>query len=591
MPLEGKELRISEENRKIWYGYQEHEVDLPHLDLKNREFVVKGKVIKLDPTVKNCKIHVKEEISRPIVMASLGCHLKDAAMPHPDPSDPNTALVGALYRFGRDIPARNFPAKEFSDFVRDFVVKNFIPLGPETDISVETWLSKTPYTLARKNELLKKSQDMQGDTYNLKTKDLKVKSFVKDETYPEYKHARAINSRTDEFKVAVGPFFQAISDAVFALIYFIKKIPIAERPQNIIDAIQRDGHVIFTTDFTSFEAHFRKEIMEACEMILYEHMVKHHPDGKRFLALIKNAFYELDNVIESKNFNMSVNGKRMSGEMNTSLGNGFSNLMFLLFLCFKSGATDVEARIEGDDGITSLKGTPPTVQQFEDFGLSIKLLQFNQLEHASFCGLVFDVDDRDNITDPMCVLANFGITTSRYAKSRKNVHMHLLRAKALSMAYEYRSCPILNSLAKKIVHLTRDYDVLSWLQKQGTHAFCLYELEIIYNSLDYFKKNGLGDPPKLKTRLLMETLYGLSVSDQLALEAYFDSWTTIQVIDHPLLEIYIPRVWSVYDETYSQNTAVKSMKQSDAVWPSMKRPVFNSTTRRLPPAGGSGQPT
>jgi len=558
----------------VAYGYREAEVNVP--PLIGNVFKNNGTIIDIDPTLKITRL--VENHLRPVVAVSLGPTIKNALTPHPCQGDTHTAAAGALYRFGRKIKTTGKYRVKFRQFVAKWLENNMTPLAFDTDVSFDTWLEKTPYTLARKQELRIKFADSNlhlGDV--IPNKFLKVKSFVKDEHYPEYKHARAINSRDDVFKCLVGPIYQAISEVLFSKSWFIKKIPIADRPQYIIDLLHRVGAWYLISDYTSFEAHFTKALMKDCEMQLAKYMSKDLPEGFEWCKLIERAKTG-KNRINFKNFSMQVEAKRMSGEMDTSLSNGFSNLMFMLFLMAESGASDVSGVIEGDDGLFVATGPTPDTQMFTDFGLSIKLGKVEDLNYASFCGMVFDLKDKTNVTDPIEVLVEFGWTTQRYARSRKGVHMCLLRSKALSLAYQYPSCPILSKLAYKYCQLTASYDSSSFLESQGTAMTNLYEIELLRKAHYYFDKNKLLEAPGSGTRLLVEKLYNVSVSDQLLIEAYIDDIVDLSPIDCPILEKYIPMVWRDYYDRFVIKLNYKSdLDGSGLIWPFIrKRADFRS---------------
>lgn len=447
------------------------------------------------------------------------------------------------------------------------------PLPADSDVSVESWLARTNYTLKRKEELALKWANLR-DRYD--KRHFRVKSFVKDEFYPDYKHARAINSRSDEFKCMTGPIFQLISDVLFKRPEFIKKIPVHLRPQHVIDQIYQEGATYFATDFSSFEAHFRKVLMEDCEFVMYDHMTKNLPDHDEFMHHMNDVIAGT-NIIEFKNIVMSIEAKRMSGEMNTSLGNGFSNLMFLKYICsITPGCEDLRAQIEGDDGLCSVKGNAPITETFKRFGLRVKLETFTDLCKASFCGMVFDIEERKNISDPREVLATFGWTTSRYIRSKASVHRTLLRCKALSLAFQYPSCPILSALAKRILYLTRSYNVTAFVEKQGKFLFNQYEYDLYLQAELEYKKNRQGfllfAPPGPKTRMLVEELYGISVSSQLIIEKYLDELTDIGPLDHPEILDIMPQVWKDYFSKYSfvLNPFDTNFTYPTDLWPKVK---------------------
>jgi len=560
-----RQIRVGT-NRIVAYGYRENE-SLLIPPLVKKAFINNDLVINMDKTLEITRF--RDCAKRPVVMADLGLRIPGVIQPHPDPGDTHTIAAGSLYRFCREIPNSGKYSEELNRFTAKWLEANMPPLEHGVDTTFETWIQQTPYTLARKEELTRKLDE---SNYKLSSiipdKVLKVSSFMKDETYPTYKHARAINSRSDVFKSLVGPIFQLIGSQLFKLPWFIKKIPINERPQYIIDLLKREGSSYIITDYTSFEAHFTKSMMEDCELQLLKHMVQHIPEGKSWYDLVHRAKTGI-NDINFKNVSLKIEAKRMSGEMDTSLSNGFANLMFMLFMMDKVGATNVAGVIEGDDGLFVATGEKmPTKQDFLDLGLMIKLDVVQNLEHASFCGMVFDLDDRTNVTNPIAELVSFGWTTARYARSKKSVHMCLLRSKALSLAYQYPACPILSTLAYKVCQLTASYDSRKFLQKQGSHAFNLYEMEIIQKSHDYFEKHKLLEQPGISTRLLVEKLYGISIQDQLTIENYINKMETIEPICCPEIYSYVEPMWVDYYERYTVSVNLRDdFNDLDMLWP------------------------
>lgn len=411
---------------------------------------------------------------------------------------------------------------ELEAFTLRWCQENLTPLSPDTDVSFETWLESTPYPDWRKDELRQKWSKVD----DIREKDFKHfnnKSFMKDETYPTFKHARAINSRSDEFKCYVGPFFKAIEKVLFALPCFIKKVPVSDRPNVIADHLESAGAKYGATDYTAFEAHFTPELMKAVEMVLYMYMTQYLPGGSEFMDVITLALMG-QNLCKFKNFFAAVMATRMSGEMCTSLGNGFTNMIVLYFVCERLGIPykNVLAFFEGDDGIFRIilpAGTRlPTSVDFADVGFQIKIEYHDTLSTASFCGLVFDDEDRLNVTDPMKVICNFGWTTGRYSKAGKGVKLDLLRCKALSLAHQYPGCPMVCALARYGLRVTRTRDVRSFIQRSRNIG--QWQREIFTAALSSDPVNV--DPP-IRTRLLVESLYGISVETQLAFEKYMDT--------------------------------------------------------------------
>lgn len=514
-----------------------------------------SKLVEVSNDCKITRLHDKDPNLRPVVAASLGMHVQGVALPKPDLQHTRTALDGAHYRFCRNIPGMNRFHKKFAIFVKNWLEKNLDPLPVDTDVSIETWLQETNYSEARKQELRTKYKDMSG----LSMKEMsEVKSFVKDEFYPEYKPARAINSRSDQFKVLVGPWFKAAEKRLFSLPYFIKKIPVGDRPKYILDNVFRVGNKTYTTDFTSFESHFTKWFMEECDFQFNRHVFKHLPNGLNMCRLIEDVIGG-ENKIKFKNFSLKIDAKKMSGEMNTSLSNGFANLMLILFILEENGCTNIRVCVEGDDGIFQAEGPEIKSEWFKDFGLLIKLEEHEELETASFCGLIFDRDEEKNVTDPIKAMATFGWTTSTYARSRRGIHNSLLKCKALSLGYQYPCCPILTALARKTIQLTQGCEVKDFIKKHKINDE--YKQRILEEAVDKYVSNELvfGEPGP-KTRILVERLFKIPIADQVKIEKYIDSLESIQPLDHPIIDLHMPALWkknfanyAMVKDKYSKN--------------------------------------
>jgi hypothetical protein len=515
----------------VSYGYRVGEVELPEI----------GEV--KDGT----KFMPFNEISladRPLIRASLGPHLEGAARPVPDTNDPANMIAGSAKRFCTKPPvAIKIKLRRLKRFVQKWVKKNLVPLAADTDVTFETWIRSTDYTDARKDELRRKyaaNPDMKS------RRNFLVKMFLKDESYPEYKHARGINSRMDEFKVCTGPIFKAIEKQLFSLPYFIKKVPVSERPAYLLKKLGH-GHRWMATDYSSFEALFTRELMLSCEFVLYEYMTQLLPDGPEWYALIKKVIAG-ENHIKNKYFEIFLEATRMSGEMNTSLGNSFSNLMFMLFLSEECGATDVEGTVEGDDGLFTLNGDYPTAEQFAELGLTIKIDMHDKMEEASFCGLIYDRVDLVNVTDPIKVLQTFGWTTRQYARSCRRRKMELLRCKALSVAYQYNGCPILMALARYGLRVTEGFRAR--IGQTG-----VWERSFLQEVLK--QQVLIRDVPEA-TRMLVESKFGITIEHQLRIEEYLDGLTDVVPLNNDLILMYSHRDAEHYWHNYVRRVQIKS---------------------------------
>jgi len=483
----------------------------------------------------------------------MGCHVAGFACPKADPLDPRTTKAGVRKRFAIKPPkACDKTLKKFSVFVKTWVRRNLTPIAADADVTIEHWLAHTDYPDWRRKEL-RVQWDGVGSIWDpdKARRYFRCSSFMKDESYPTYKHPRAINSRSDEFKCAVGPIFKLIEEEVYKLPAFIKHVPVAERPDYIMGLLHREGAKYLATDYTAFESQFVEKLMVACEFELYSYMTRYLPAGDNFMRLVREVLGG-ENLCVFKRFRVSLQATRMSGEMCTSLGNGFSNLMFMLFTCAEAGCTEVIGVVEGDDGLFTMIGNPPKKRDFKRLGLRIKAVEHDTISTASFCGIVFDPIDRINVTDPAKVLVNFGWTQRTHNRCRQHKLTSLLRCKALSYAYQYPGCPIIQELAAYGLRITSGVTntvALKKFSQKGQDSYQIRELQAAVNRGNIpWKETGWA------TRLLVEKLYGFTVEQQLHIEAYLRTLTKVQPLDDHVLVAKLPLVWGDYFTRYAHAT-------------------------------------
>lgn len=419
---------------------------------------------------------------------------------HVDSNDVDTQIAGLAHRLCRktvlgDKKPDPRLMKRFRAFVHQWVVRHMTPLTSEPDF--EEWLEGTTYNLARKAELRQLWEDMYHQPPTRKQR-RKVASFIKTECYPEIKHARWINSRSDAFKVYSGPWFKKIEQQLFSLKWFIKHVPVPDRA-DVIRGLKKDGAKYIATDYSSFEAHFHPQFMSACEGVLYKYMLKQFPVAA---DIITKTIFGVNHGRTRRGVSFRTKGRRMSGDMCTSLGNGFSNLMIWAFLMQDA---EWDGRVEGDDGIFAVyRGNVPEKSDYARMGFDIKLERGDDPCLMSFCGII--AADGQNIRDPKSFIAEFGWTHSCLTAS-PSLHRALLKSKALSAIYEMPNCPIIRSIAQHALKVCGDVRPDWRLYEDGYHNKPL----INESKLPAFA-------PTHVTRLAFEKLYGVSVEAQIECE-------------------------------------------------------------------------
>jgi len=487
-----------------------------------------------------------DQSKRRSVRVSLGCHIKHYSMPVPDMEHGPSQLAGITKRVAAAMPPiGRARLRSFKRFVKRFCNKylKYLKFDKTEEFKFEEWLENAPYPAYRKAEL----ELVYKRGLDLKKPKTDVKAFIKNEGYSVPKHFRGIYSRDDDYKCRVGPFMKKLGDRLFKTKWFIKKISVPDRPNAILE--KNDGYdKIFCTDFSQYEATFIRELMKINHWV-YNWCLEGHGLQKHFNDLF--AYTAQKNKIKFKNFDCEVDSKRMSGEMDTSLGNGLMNLLITFYNLEQAGndLDKVDAFFEGDDGIISCRHLP-TAQMYTDLGANIKIEVPDDISTASFCGNVFDRDSMHNVTNPMEASVCFGWTDAkRYRYASKKIHAQLLRAKAMSMAYEYPACPILKSLSRYALrvtdHVKKDINE-TFLRK---HSLDSYQYETTVESFKNYEKFGIPEIEiTIGTRMLVERLYGITILKQLEVENYLDGLHELCELD---VDLPFPKEWYQNDFTYS----------------------------------------
>jgi hypothetical protein len=497
---------------------------------------------------------VPTNVGLPIVIAG-------AVPPHPDLSNTATAVAGVVKRVARKLPKIDRrKLKRFREFVRLWLKKNLRPLALEDTLTFSEWIMSRPYSLARKRELIRKYLNV-INIEDPSKRYYELKCFVKDEFYPEFKHARGIYSRSDEFKCFSGPWFSAIEHVLFKMPWFIKYVPVAQRPAFVRDRLEMPGAIYMFTDFTAFESSFVAEFMDACEFELYNFMLRHTGDGLAVWKVLREAITGPQKM-NFREFTVRLRARRQSGEMCTSLGNGFSNLMLVLFAASEEGFLEqTVGNVEGDDGLFRTPRPDLLEKHFTSLGFTCKLGTTNDLSRASFCGMLYDTVNGAVVTDVREALCTFGWAPRKYGRSSAKKLLALQRAKALSMAYSYPKCPLLTPFSQKVLQLTSevsDRDMYKWAQKvMNQYEFGQF--------LEAFRSERYTTQVSITARALVAEEFGVPIPQQLLFEARIARMTAVGPIVAPELLACCPASWESNWHSYVLYGANPTLIRRNAV--------------------------
>lgn len=428
--------------------------------------------------------------------------------------DPVNWIRGVRKRVAHIQQSNQQECANFYLFVKQEILPRFpiIEPGLTDEFLLENWLAKSNYNTRRKNKLRELNKIMQT-SFRYNERNFYCRSFIKAEFYPEVKEARIINSRTDYFKSYVGGIISVIQELVMKE-HFVKHLT----PDQIaakLDEVSRDYSFVYETDYSSFEGSFSKEFMLNVEYALFEHMLINYPNYQEYLFLC----YSHDNVINFKNIlTARFQGSRMSGDMWTSLANGFTNYCLVEWYMHKqmlrSGPFKYDFLVEGDDGFIA---TGVELNQIQDdarlLGFSLKCEKHKSKNDLSFCGIC-EYEGR-LVPDINRYLSHYGLCCDQtivkcFSSTSKRSKKHLrdwIHSKALSLLAVSKGIPVLQAVAQQQLRLGGRFNpkYVDWWESQ------FYD----FHNLNQMKAEPISDG----MRKFVETRFNIPIQIQLRIES------------------------------------------------------------------------
>lgn len=471
------------------YGFRKDEVILPG-------------AVPTDKSLKYVRLSSVEREKRSVAR-NLGFGLYGITPSRADCMSSSTLKVGAEFRFLRAQPATG-DFSEVMQFTREFCIKWLMPFERLDEEAIfNDYLEETHYS-AKQKEQFKLVRSKLIGTVEKCLYDAFGKSEIQ-RAGDKYKHVRIINSPIKEWKVFASAAIHLIEKQVCKLKWFAKYVPVVNRPQFIYDLFVGLKGPYYVTDYTSFESSFNEEVLRAIECVLYRYMLPGNID----LAEAICGWITGRKTIRFKDFTLKVSAKRMSGDPNTSLGNGFSNLILMMYNAAKQGA-ELTGVVEGDDGLFAFN-KPVDFTTITNLGFQLKLEPHETIYTTSFCGLMLS-RSLAAFADPRVNLASFGWSHSGMRNGPLKTRRGLLRSKALSLLYNCPRCPILTTLALRFIYLTREFKEIT--------PTSYWDWLVLQERLDYSEslRKQLELGITMDDRIDFDRLYNISPELQLAIE-------------------------------------------------------------------------
>lgn len=521
---------------------------------------------------------------------SLGLHY-----PQMDNSPDNLALgcTNRVLRYQKEYSAAMLM------FIRkhiDYRFDNLIlhPLDPGCVMDLEEYLEGTSYTIAQKNDI-RSAWTRFCEECKL---EVNCNVFVKDESYDLFKAPRQIFSTTNMMKAIVGPIIRSMEKHWFKQIdYHVKGLTDKERLERIkLLKFLAGMNIPLSMDFSAMEKHVTPMMHQAQNYFMYR-MFSNNLHIGHLIEIAMSSCDERQGYTKDKAHIIEVFAKMASGDSKTATNNLMLNefiqdALDFAFYCNqrmlslvplnKRTVVDFDAAfnkwkdlewfedwasipgkmdgskanhliLEGDD---SLKIADPLMAKFaprffKDLGVDIKIVEFENLETASFCGIVAS-EDGTLVRDAVKTMVKMGSTNSRYlwCKDAKLAALHKLKAEC--MLHSYPNCPILSVYCRRIIYeVNRTYGQNEKMYKNEIMG--MLKSEMSSWEWDRFKRSLEAadeevQPISMNTRLVYEQCYNISPSAQMHLEHAIAvrPWPDVKV----LLADFVPLEAKLYTSRY-----------------------------------------
>lgn len=347
--------------------------------------------------------------------------------------------------------------------------------------------------------------------------DQKCSSFIKCESYAtQDKLPRFIQQRSDRAKAAVATCIHEVEKVIFKSGNFVKGMTQDEMVERIS---QFEGYKEFyVSDYSSFESGFNPQYTKVVEEEQFKHFIgRNNPTIAKIINMHyrRNGNEPVVNICENPMYRIKVVGTRMSGDMWTSLANGFSNKMNIMYNMYKRGITKYDFVVEGDDGLVAVNEEPFRDEDFHNLGFKIKLAKHTNLETTEFCGIRINPAEKQPLVLPDSADLLSTALHPKYFRSGEKHLKELLKSKAQSLYCVGKNTPVIAVLAWKIINLLKDvrYDD-SWMDmwwKEFTRRMDKFPEPVI----------------TVGSRVLFEDQTGISVAEQLTYESFIKKQTDI----------------------------------------------------------------
>jgi hypothetical protein len=364
----------------------------------------------------------------------------------------------------------------------------------------------------------------------------KITMFVKNENLdPIAKRnpdPRAIQFRDPNYSAELALYLKPIEHMIYRLKVYGKNSGVGRVIAKGLNPTQRaqlinrklnnlgPGACCVSIDGSRFDLHVNRKLLEA-EHAFY---LKYNRDP-RFAELLRKQLYNCGST--RSGFKYEVEGGRMSGDMNTGLGN-----CVISYIMFKSLAkrmdVPMDLLVDGDDALIFISQEYLTnlnlliAFHYLQFGMEMKIEEVAyRPEDVFWCQtrpITVSGDTWRMVRDPLRVLRTILVSKKWQVHRQKNYMASL----ALCEMSQNRGIPVLQAMALAL-----------WNNSSKNPDLCDSELReavigraLAMSSWDEIKRKGM-DPQEIspESRISFQRAYGIDITTQILWEESLGHWT------------------------------------------------------------------
>jgi len=404
-----------------------------------------------------------------------------------------------------------------------------IPFCPEQDI----YEMPNRYTGAKRQRYLDAVEKYHR--FGIQAFDANCTMFVKPERMDGFAKVnpdpRAIQFRGAKFCVALAQFLQPIEHYIYGMTGFSSGVPESRNIAKGLNQSQRAellhskmshfrSPVVVSLDASRFDKHVDVELLKV-EHSVYTGVNKHFL-FKRLLAM------QLVSKVRSKfGLKYVVNGRRMSGDMNTALGNCLlmllmiaaftTHLAILTWDCLDDG-DDCLLIVEEEDLVLVLDSVVP---HFLDYGMEMKVERVaRSIFEVVFCqsSVVEYTEARFKFVRDYRAVISKSLSGIRHWQDPK-YRLKVIRAIGLCELVLNLGVPVLQSFSTALLrNVGRPKDLE--LASDGLRCRVKRELKALGVSVEEVQARPITDT----ARESFAIAFSCPIQDQYAFEAFFDLW-------------------------------------------------------------------